>query len=49
MSTLGKSIYRETVTYDNGTIKVTAYRPKPIYGPPKPKTKKKKKRSTSGY
>jgi hypothetical protein len=49
MSTLGKTKYKETVTYDTGKIVVTAYRPKPIYGPPKPKTKKKKKRSARGY
>jgi|TARA_R110000824_G_scaffold198053_3_gene381991 hypothetical protein len=47
MSTLGKIKKKQTVTYDNGVITVTAYKPKTIYGPPKPKAKK-KKRTTSG-
>tara|TARA_R100001082_G_scaffold98777_1_gene67210 strand:+ start:480 stop:623 length:144 start_codon:yes stop_codon:yes gene_type:complete len=47
MSTLGKIKKKQTVTYDTGAIVVTAYKPKIISGPPKPK--KKKKRSTRGY
>jgi len=39
MSTLGKIKKKQTVTYDNGVITVTAYKPKIISGPPKPKPK----------
>jgi hypothetical protein len=40
MSTLGKIKKKQTVTYDNGVITVTAYKPKIISGPPKPKAGK---------
>ena len=40
MSTLGKTKWKEKVTYEGGVIRVTGYKPKTIYGPPKPKAGK---------